>query len=149
MPLERNYVVLLGPKPREFDGQRTRNVELQPCGCWVGEVWRAPMIFNATKNEFESGTVFQWNSETSQCATHSAVAVVLQLDLARLLEGQRGDAPPKRISEETYLAKLGDGAQRLYADKQNVLAKAQALDEEIKALGSNVKRKLLGPKDKL
>ena len=151
MPLERDYVLLYGPKEIVEEGLRIRNKVLQPCGCWEAEVWRAAMVYNRAAGEFKEGTEFEWHPQTGQCSIHSAAVVVTQQQLAvslarqgMLLEGQRGDAPPKRISEETYLARLGDGARRLYADRDRVLAEASVLDKEITALGSTITHKQIG-----
>lgn len=149
MPLERDYVLFYGPKEIVEDGVTIRNKVLQPCGCWAAEVYRAPMVYNQTKREFEPGTAFSWHDQTRQCSVHSAQAVVLQLELAawlaqqkRLLVGQTGNAPPQHVAEDAFFAKLGDGAKRLYADRTRVLAEAEALDEELKALGGAIPRKL-------
>jgi hypothetical protein len=152
--LERDYVLLYGPKEIVEDGIRIRNKVLQPCGCWAAEVWRevaAPDGVTAIDLQGHVEPVRkQWCPETVQCRVHAAKVAVLQWQLAiglaqkgQLLEGQRGDAPPKRISAEAYLAKLGDGARRLYADTDRVLAEAAALDLELKALGDNIQTKRL------
>jgi hypothetical protein len=132
--LERKHIVHLGPQEREFDGQLTRDVELQPCGCWAGRVWREVTFAGTTTRE--------WCTETRQCSTHSAVVILAQWEIARrlagegrLLVGQRGNAPPQRLSEDAFFAQLGDGAKRLWVDRLNVLAKAKELDEELRALG--------------
>jgi hypothetical protein len=157
VPLERDYVLLYGPKEIVEDGVVIRNKILRPCGCWEAEVWRevaAPDGVTAIDLEGRAEPVRrEWAYQTGQCHIHAAKVAVLQWQLAvrlaqqgQLLEGQKGDAPPKRINAEAYLAKLGDSARRLYADTDRVLAEAAALDRELAALGAVIPRKRLEDK---
>lgn len=135
MSLERDHVLLYGSKVRREDGLRIRNKVLQPCGCWAAEVWRARMTYNATTREFEDGTVFEWHPQTGQCRTHAAKVAILQWELAtriaerRALETKQDPA----AARDAFVAKLGDGARRLYDDRARVLAEAEALDRELLA----------------
>lgn len=136
MSLERDHVLLYGPKPRTEDGVRIRNKVLQPCGCWAADVWRAQMVYNDATREFEEGTEFAWHPQTGQCHPHAAKVAILQWELAtriaerRALETKQDPA----AARDAFLRKLGDGAQRLYADRERILAEAATLDRELAAL---------------
>lgn len=167
MPLERDHVLLLGPRPREFDGKRTRNVELQPCGCWAGEVWRDEYRYDQQKLEFVV-VGKAWCQDTQQCKVHAAAVIVLQLQAGKLLanqgrsramgtvtkgaDGQVEIHMGEKLDGNAFLARLGDGAKKLYADADRILAEADALNHELKALthgASRLPRREISPKDKL
>lgn len=69
-------VVDCGPEIRlDAAGRRTRNVVIQPCGCWRGDVWTRAVL--APSPAFPQGTVHEgWNDTTSACDTHAAAAHV-------------------------------------------------------------------------
>lgn len=137
MPLERDHILLYGPQVRTEDGLRIRNKVLQPCGCWSAEVWRvveAPTGVNAIDdNGKPAATAKAWCHQTRQCGVHSAKVAVLSLELAARLGGPG------------FKEKIGDGARRLLADSKRVIAEADALDQELKALGGNIEMKQLPP----
>ena len=157
MPLERNAVILFDDKPRvDPDGWTTRNKELFPCGCFRAEVWRSidppgtdtEMTASAepwaddSRGEFTpipgptgqiialqrtkpNGGIEGWYLQSSACDVHSGRASIISLALTERL------APEQMV-------KWGDGARRLYADKERVLARAAELDQELLALGVTV-----------
>lgn len=130
MSLERDHVLLYGPKVRREDGLRIRNKVLQPCGCWSGDVWREvspPTGITAVEPvggrwKKEAAKRRAWCQETRQCAVHSAKVAVLSLKLA------------ERLGGAGFTEKIGDGARRLLADAERVFADAEALDRELLAL---------------
>ncbi len=145
MALERDYILFYGPKEIEEDGVRIRNKVLQPCGCWSAETWRAPMNYNQSTRAFEPGTTFAWQHDTGQCRIHAAKVAVLQWQLGVRVAERRAletGADPA-AAQQAFVNRLGDGAQRLYADTERVLAEACELDEELHALGAAIPRKLL------
>lgn len=121
MPLDRDHVVQFDATPvTDEAGRTTRNKTLYPCGCWQAEVWRiaqAPPVGFTGPSSPEG-----WHPQSGACPTHSAQAVVLQLALAVQLNG------PQEVPS------WGDGARRLYADRDRILAEAAALDRELHAL---------------
>lgn len=140
MTLVRDHVLLLGPQPRQFDGRRTRNVELQPCGCWSGEVWRDAPTGRRDKKTGKIELSAQWCQDKHACPTHSAAVAVLSLKLS------------ERINGAASLAQIGDGAKRLLADSTRILAEAEALNQELASLccgAPRLPRRQLSPKDQL
>lgn len=142
--LERDYVLLYGPKIRIEEGVKHRNKILQPCGCWAAEVWREVELRGVKRKG--------WCPETRQCKVHSAAAAVLQLQIGQRIENalsnrqqqlraesekhvsERYGLDPERALKPVVASNLGDGAKRLLADSERILAAADALNRELKAL---------------
>lgn len=98
-------VLLTGPKPvRDQAGELSRNREIQPCGCWKGEVYGDVPLRGADGQPVRDAagaiqTTKAWIAVRRGCQPHAGAFAVVSLRFAERMTGSLPDHARKFLAE--------------------------------------------------